>query len=549
MAALTRHFKRIPARRPTCSKRYFPGCPDRLLIAPQDLRTADPIIADDIYSGLYVFAGQVENCKTRSPFMHQPPNREWARELHGFRWLRHLSSSDRTVARAKAAALVEDWIKHSHRFGPEAWETSVVANRVLAWLNNSPLILQDSDHDFYRAFLRALYLQVRYLRARYSSMPCNLDRLNLVIAELAGWLCFAGRERFVRLASRRLEAELNEQILPDGGHASRNPATIITVLLELLPLRQTFLSRDMVPPEGMSLAIERMMPMLRFFRHPNGSFAHFNGTGATPADLLATILAYDDIRGAPVSDASFSGYQRMEAGQSLLIMDTGDCPPLEQSVQAHAGNLSFELSVGRAPIVINCGAPACQLESWRELARSTAAHSTLTIQDHSTYKISDQCLDLGGKPLLGGTAKTVYERSLDQAQETIRAHHDCYEHPFGIRHCRQIWMAIDGRRLDGRDEMQSIGNGIRKGQDSFTLRFHLHPSVQVEMSDDGDLVYLGLANGEIWQFVSKEVDATIEESVFLSDIHGIRPTTQLAIYGHASHVPTINWYFERLARS
>ena len=57
-----------------------------------------------------------------------------------------------------------------------------------------------------------------------------------------------------------------------------------------------------------------MMPMLRFFRHGDGTFALFNGMGPTPPDLLATMLAYDDARGTPVANAPHSGYQRIEAG-------------------------------------------------------------------------------------------------------------------------------------------------------------------------------------------------------------------------------------------
>ena len=60
-----------------------------------------------------------------------------------------------------------------------------------------------------------------------------------------------------------------------------------------------------------------MMPMLRFFRHGDGNFALFNGMGPTPTDLLTTILAYDDARGAPVANAPHSGYQRLESGGTL----------------------------------------------------------------------------------------------------------------------------------------------------------------------------------------------------------------------------------------
>ena len=42
------------------------GVPSRLLFAPQDLRTADPTVATDIYSGYYVFAGRALSTGGRS---------------------------------------------------------------------------------------------------------------------------------------------------------------------------------------------------------------------------------------------------------------------------------------------------------------------------------------------------------------------------------------------------------------------------------------------------------------------------------------------------
>src|SRR6266542_4272307 len=44
------------------------GKADRLLIAPQDLRTADATRATEIYAGRFVFAGKVVICDARSPF-------------------------------------------------------------------------------------------------------------------------------------------------------------------------------------------------------------------------------------------------------------------------------------------------------------------------------------------------------------------------------------------------------------------------------------------------------------------------------------------------
>src|SRR5262249_58213800 len=63
---------------------FFPGKTDRLVIAPQDLRTSDATRASEIYSGRFVFAGKVVICDARSPFEDTPPSEESALRLHPF---------------------------------------------------------------------------------------------------------------------------------------------------------------------------------------------------------------------------------------------------------------------------------------------------------------------------------------------------------------------------------------------------------------------------------------------------------------------------------
>ena len=132
-----------------------------------------------------------------------------------------------------------------------------------------------------------------------------------------------GQARMLKSVTRRLVDELGRQVLPDGGHASRNPGALIELLLDLLPLRQAFAARNVPPPPALNNAIDRMMPMLRFFRHGDGNFALFNGMGPTRSELVSTVLAYDDARGAPVANAPHSGYQRVQAGDALLLVDAG----------------------------------------------------------------------------------------------------------------------------------------------------------------------------------------------------------------------------------
>ena len=98
-----------------------------------------------------------------------------------------------------------------------------------------------------------------------------MPRLQVLIALCYASLCLANQARTIRTATRKLSDELRRQILPDGGHVSRNPGALIELLIDLLPLRQTFAARNIAPPPALLNAIDRMMPMLRFFRHGDGS--------------------------------------------------------------------------------------------------------------------------------------------------------------------------------------------------------------------------------------------------------------------------------------
>ena len=328
--------------------RLWPGRTDRLIIAPHDLRTADATRAAEIYAGRFVFAGKIVTCHGRSIFDLEPPSEDWEVALLGFGWLRHLRAADTALTRANARSLVDDWISNTARKRPTSRRADVMARRVISLLSQAPLVLGDTDGKFYRRYLRGLTREIRYLR--YTMLDIDgVPRLQVLIALCYASLCLANQGRHIRTATRKLSDELQRQILPDGGHISRNPGALIELLIDLLPLRQTFAARNIAPPAALLNAIDRMMPMLRFFRHGDGSFALFNGMSSAPSDLLATLLAYDDTHGAPMASMPHTGFQRLDAGAMTVIMDTGPPPPPSVSHDAHAGCLSFELSSGHEP--------------------------------------------------------------------------------------------------------------------------------------------------------------------------------------------------------
>ncbi len=208
-----------------------------------------------------------------------------------FGWLRHLRAADTALTRANARSLLDDWISNPTHKRPLGRRADVLARRVISLLSQAPLVLGDTDSKFYRRYLRGLTREIRHLRYTMLDIPDGVPRLQVLIALCYASLCLANQARHIRAATRKLSDELQRQILPDGGHISRNPGALIELLIDLLPLRQTFAARNIAPPPALLNAIDRMMPMLRFFRHGDGSFALFNGMSSAPSDLLASLLA------------------------------------------------------------------------------------------------------------------------------------------------------------------------------------------------------------------------------------------------------------------
>ncbi len=533
--------------------RWIAGPPAayQFLLIPQDLRTADPSLSSEMYDGYFGLAGAVAAIGSQSPFEVRPPSQPWLRELHAFSWLRDLHAAHDDVARERARALMSDWLALGARAPDIAWETDIAARRLIAWLSHAGFVLERADAEFYDAYMSGLTKQLHLLSLSGRDEGQNAARLRAVIASTLASLCVADFESHLPSYTLSLTAELDRQILPDGGHISRNTGAIVDLLLDLMPLRQCFLSRGFDVPDGLNEALARMMPMVRFLRLGNGALARFNGMSATRVDEVANILAYDDSLADAENLTTKAGYARLAKGGSVVITDVSEPPPLTASEGACAGCLAFEFSSGQDEIIVNCGAPGDEQSEWHIVSRATAAHSTLTINDASSSRlIKRQLLQPPREIYLLSNPKTVRsEISIGDEQVSLRCVHDGYRDRFGLLHQRFLKLAHDGDRLEGVDQLLDPRNAATSAaaDATYAIRFHLHPRVKASMMQDGRGVALMTPSGERWHFTAGGAALEIEESIFLADPIFRRRCLQIVLTGPCFPLPHVEWSLQKTA--
>jgi len=144
------------------------------------------------------------------------------------------------------------------------------------------------------------------------------------------------------------------------------------------------------------------------------------------------------------------------------------------------------------------------------LARATVARSTVTIDDQSscTFAPRDDMRWPYRRPTLFQHRKAVrVQRSRDEDGDRIDAAHDGYLPKFGlspwsIDYAPAKWQLDDwGRFLHHRQE-----GGRSLSGHVFAIRFHLHPTIEVQQRQDGHSARLYLPSRKSWIFACEGGD-------------------------------------------
>jgi len=500
-----------------------------LPIAP--LRRGSPDIARAFYRGRFNLAGadvRLENAWELSRADGPPA---WRREFHSLTWLAHLEADGRELHRVFARALCAQLPTGKNI--PVAAEELLLtrARRLISLISYGRMLTDNATAEFLTVFFGHMRREWRGLQARGKTGDEKLD-VAIACAYAVTGLSGLGAYRDATFA--RLEAELDQQILPDGGHMSRNPARLVGLLLDLIPLRRALWTSHRAIPPGLNAAIERMTPMLRFFSHGDGGLAAFQGAAGPMMADIASILEADTAAGSPLTQAPHTGYCRLAHGPSLILADCGT--PVHS-----ASPLAFEFSDGAHRIVVNCGEPLIVNHAWSRATAETPAHSTLGLAGDTGAGKRGHLRWRRSAP----TSRAEAKLSVMGEGSIMRGWQDAPAATCNVIHERDIYLGKTGADLRGEDRIRPLTGGPTQER-RFCVRFHLHPSVKATVSKDGESVLLLLPNRNGWRFSARGAQPLLEESVYLFGQAVPRQSQQIVLTGQIGRLDRINWAFKRI---
>jgi uncharacterized heparinase superfamily protein len=507
---------RVPAGIAVSIAQPWPGDPKRgIAITAGDIRSAGILVPNPVFSRF-------------------PPTGSEQRDAawHGFEWISDVVAAGPAV-RDSARGLVQNWLAQEPDLGSVAWRSDVLATRLFAWITHFDDIVGSKDPTFRRAVLASMAKQHRHL-ARFAVWELGgAARLRALKGLIAGILALDGSSPRLTRALRVLGRQAAAQIFPDGGHRSRSPSVQLRVVQDLVDIRSLLRAAKIEPPPALQDAIERAAPMLRLFRHGDRRLALFNDSVEEDGVLIDLVLTQSETRGRGLTHAPDTGFERLQAAKSLVVVDTGTRPSPSFDTHSHAGALSFEMSHGRERIIVNCGAYRGANPNWWRVPRASAAHSVLVVADTNSTEIRDDGV-FNRAPM-----SVSCERSEHEGQHWISATHDGYRERFGLIYTRELFLAADGDDLRGEDRLTG-----RPGA-NFAVRFHLHPSVEASLVDGETTAALRLPSGVCWQLRATGAELGLGESIYLGSGEA-QKTQQVVLSGSAAPGgTTVRWALRR----
>jgi uncharacterized heparinase superfamily protein len=278
----------------------------------------------------------------------------------------------------------------------------------------------------------------------------------------------------------------------------------------------------------------------------NKQFPLFNGAAEInhgDYDIFLKNLKYKFIN----KNHEIADYIKIRKKKIEFFIDCGNPPPSGFARYYQSGCLSFELISNKQKIICNSGYGKYLSSNLTALSRSTAAHSTLYINDRSscTFQKSEIANRIYGGSLIEKLKVVKKNYNEDKDFYSIEASQNGYEKRFGYLHTRRIKILKEKDIIFGQDKLIRTKNF--SGSLIYFVRFHIYPEAKIVKTKAGNSILISLPNKEGWLLQSKSNNFEIEKNIFLGNKNKIINNESVSISGYIDkEVVLIDWKIEKV---
>ncbi len=462
------------------------------------------------------------------------------KKLHSFLWLNLMNRKSDSKSLQK---IINIWMIKNSKYKKNIWENSIIGKRVISWIINVDIILNNCSFDFKRNFLNSIVSQTNHLKKNIKFEKNYRKKLEVLTALILSGLVFKEYEDNFNVGLKELERLVKNYFDEDGFPLSRNPSELTYSCKFFILIKTCIKDAQKYIPDYLDDLIDKNLICIKNISTPDNKLPLFNG--ATVEDLSEFEKFISDLNYKSKDKKKvLGGIQILKYKNNSVFFDAGVPPNKDFSKAYQSGPLSFEYHLDNEKIITNCGFGSNISSKAELLSRLTSAQSTLTINDTSVTKFERNKLI---NKIFGYSIKNTFKISKseleDNPDEIVSiASHNGYQKKFGCLHKRMISLSKLTKQMAGCDELIKKEDGRPV---NYNLRFHLQPGLTAVKTIGGNSVLIQINKNKSLIFTVKEESIILEKSIFLGE-NKILDNTCITISGNlVNKNKTIHWEIKK----
>ncbi len=458
------------------------------------------------------------------------------RSLNNFYWF---FSLDLKSSKQTTQLVIKNWINNYQKYNNKNWEFDITAKRIIAWLSCHNLTYDEGDLNYRINFNKIIKKQTNHLIYEINRSKFVDDKLIGCASIILVGLCYQNEKTYLSFGTSLLKKISKLSLDNHGFPKSRNIKQLIFYLKYFILIREWFKESLINVPEHIEETIYQLGRGYAFVWQNTESNFLFNGNNISDNhnfDNYLKRLGYKFKN----EDSDYGGYSIFKNKKICLIMDTGSSPNSKYSRDYQAGALSFEIISNGKKLISNCGYHKKSNNKINELSKSSAAQSTLVIDDNSSCKFEK----IGNHWFLKKGLKILRKKNIFKKDYwKMIASHDGYLKKYDSIHEREIEFYPAHMTFIGKDKI--IKKKTRHNY-KFDIRFHVEPSVKLMKTQDNKSILLELDN-EGWKFTCDNYDINIDNGLYFGNKNSYIENQNIFISGISNNqINNIKWEIKKI---
>ena len=431
--------------------------------------------------------------------------------LNSFYWLSLINRKNDGQAIQKIISL---WIDKNKIYKKKIWQNSIVSKRIISWILNADIILNNTNLYFKENFFQSITVQVNHLKKSLHSEHNLPKKIEIISAILLTGLVFKEFNSNFNMSIKELKKIVNDFFDEDGFPLNRNIYDLVQCSKFLVLIRECCRDAQEYVPDYLDTIVEKIIICVHSFKTNADKIPLFNGTSEFKMNDYLNYLSGLDYK-LKKTKKNVGQISIMKSKKTTVFFDYGEPPKKDFSNSYQSGPLSFEYYVNEKKIITNCGYGRKISKKAELVSRLTSAQSSVTINDTSVTKFERNKIinSAFGTSIKSSFKIKDYEYKEDLKSIAVSASHDAYQNNFGLIHLRNIILQKQEDNLYGEDKFISAKNDKLPG--TYNIRFHLYPGIIPVQTLGGSTILIPIEKNKSLIFISKEEDLKIEKSIFL----------------------------------